>query len=466
MKKKIFTSMMMACLLPIGGWAQVETDSVAVVTGALDFTKADSLPTGEGFTWANDTLKLSDLNIEAENENGIVLPDGATIVLSGNNTINFKHTMQDTGAAIKGIGSLAFTGDGTLNINSSYEAINADGDLQINGGKMAIEMTGESSGGGITASSASIQNSEINITTVADDGIMLTSQTPQDTINNHSLTISNSKINIQATEEEGMVIYGTVTIDNNSVVSIYSGEKEAMEAHEGLMVANSEVELNAPNYAALYGNVISISNSTYKALGNGMNSALRGGEAGATIANSWVESSSPINIASTENSFIRLVSNNEETPDATGISTVYGEYTLPASIEITEGEELIISENATLTVPSGLTLTNNGTATNEGTLHIKAGGALESSTSIDGIIIDDNQMVGTETIEAQSTRIYSAEGKIIVIAPQPTDVQIISMTGAVVASANVNGQQEFTNLASGVYIVRAGEEIVKLNVAH
>ena len=186
-----------------------------------------------------------------------------------------------------------------------------------------------------------------------------------------------------------------------------------------------------------------------------MNSALRGGEAGATIANSWVESSSPINIASTENSFIRLVSNNEETPDATGISTVYGEYTLPASIEIAEGEELIISENATLTVPSGLTLTNNGTATNEGTLHIKAGGALESSTSIDGIIIDDNQMVGTETIEAQSTRIYSAEGKIIVIASQPTDVQIISMTGAVVASANVSGQQEFANLASGVYIVRA-----------
>lgn len=85
------------------------------------FHKRDSLPTGEGFTWANDTLKLSDLNIEAENENGIVLPDGATIVLSGNNTINFKHTMQDTGAAIKGIGSLAFTGDGTLNINSSYE---------------------------------------------------------------------------------------------------------------------------------------------------------------------------------------------------------------------------------------------------------------------------------------------------------------------------------------------------------
>lgn len=463
MKKKIFTSMMMACLLPIGGWAEVETDSVAVVTGALDFTKADSLPTGEGFTWANDTLKLSDLNIEAENENGIVLPDGATIVLSGNNTINFKHTMQDTGAAIKGIGSLAFTGDGTLNINSSYEAINAAGDLKINGGKMEIETTGESSDGSITSPTLlSINNSEINLNAIEDDGIFVYSGTVE---------INKSTLNIHATEEEGIVC-NNATISNDSHVYLYSGAKEAFEPST-LSISDSYVELFADNepykYQSLYRNAIvtGITNSTFKALGHGNESALREGEQAdstvlkmQSVSNSWVEGYAPIEIETVNNSFVRTIS-----PEAT-TNAVHGEYTLPASIEIAEGEELIISENATLTVPSGLTLTNNGTATNEGTLHIKAGGALESSTSIDGIIIDDNQMVGTETIEAQSTRIYSAEGKIIVIAPQPTDVQIISMTGAVVASANVSGQQEFTNLASGVYIVRAGEEIVKLNVAH
>jgi hypothetical protein len=38
------------------------------------------------------------------------------------------------------------------------------------------------------------------------------------------------------------------------------------------------------------------------------------------------------------------------------------------------------------------------------------------------------------------------------------------MAGAVVASAQVAGQQEFANLAEGVYIVRMGKEIIKLQV--
>ena len=54
--------------------------------------------------------------------------------------------------------------------------------------------------------------------------------------------------------------------------------------------------------------------------------------------------------------------------------------------------------------------------------------------------------------------------KIVVITPEPTDVQIISMAGAVVATDKVTGQREFANLAEGVYIVRMGETIVKLQV--
>ena len=72
--------------------------------------------------------------------------------------------------------------------------------------------------------------------------------------------------------------------------------------------------------------------------------------------------------------------------------------------------------------------------------------------------------VANETIETTEARAYAQANKIVVITPEPTDVQIISMAGAVVASAQVAGQQEFANLAEGVYIVRMGKEIVKLQV--
>ena len=76
----------------------------------------------------------------------------------------------------------------------------------------------------------------------------------------------------------------------------------------------------------------------------------------------------------------------------------------------------------------------------------------------------DGFPVANEAITAQDFRAYAQPNKIIVITPQPTDVQIISMAGAVVATDKVTGQREFANLAEGVYIVRMGETIVKLQV--
>ena len=76
----------------------------------------------------------------------------------------------------------------------------------------------------------------------------------------------------------------------------------------------------------------------------------------------------------------------------------------------------------------------------------------------------DGFPVVNEAITAQDFRAYTQPNKIIVITPEPTDVQIISMAGAVVATDKVTGQREFANLAEGVYIVRMGETIVKLQV--
>ena len=72
--------------------------------------------------------------------------------------------------------------------------------------------------------------------------------------------------------------------------------------------------------------------------------------------------------------------------------------------------------------------------------------------------------VAIEAIEATEARAYAQANKIVVVTPEPTEVQIISMAGAVVATAQVAGQQEFANLTEGVYIVRMGESVVKLQV--
>lgn len=72
--------------------------------------------------------------------------------------------------------------------------------------------------------------------------------------------------------------------------------------------------------------------------------------------------------------------------------------------------------------------------------------------------------VSNEEIEAQEVKVYTTNGKLVVVTPQPTDVQVVSMAGSLVATEKVSGQREFPNLAGGVYIVRAGEEVFKVKV--
>lgn len=552
MKKAIFTCMVMACLLPIGGWAQTETTPETEVTGALDFTLDTTPAEGDGYKWENGTLTLEGLNLSLEDVNGIVLPDGAKIILKERNTIHFESNQTEDivelSAAIVSTGALNFEGDGSLNIHSSHEAIHAMGNLSINGGAFEIETMGESVNGSVSATSASINNSSITINAATDEGIMLQNLSESNNLKVNNLEIKNSLIEIQATEEEGMVIDGNTNI-NNSLISLYSGAKDAMEVYE-MTISNSQVALNAPNYdSALYGNITSIENSVYIALGKGTESILRNSESGTVISGSWVESSSPITIESVTNSFVRTIS--------TATSTVYGNYTLPSKVTIAENETLIIPEGATLTVPSDFSLTNNGEIQNKGVIYIESGATLDGTESVGGTVIDNNPSrpeityysltiipsegatltsrhdkktvkeggsftlsltidesyagaeptvyvkrgrgewtaleidtvsgyyqirdvrnditvkvsgdgiypVGNETVAPQQARIYASGSKIVVVTPQPTEVQIISMSGAVVAACQVNGQQEFGNLANGIYIVRAGNETIKLHVA-
>ena len=80
------------------------------------------------------------------------------------------------------------------------------------------------------------------------------------------------------------------------------------------------------------------------------------------------------------------------------------------------------------------------------------------------IFYENGFPVANEELTATDARAYAQANKIVVITPEPTDVQIISMTGAVVATDQVTGQREFANLMEGIYIVRMGDTVVKLQV--
>ena len=72
--------------------------------------------------------------------------------------------------------------------------------------------------------------------------------------------------------------------------------------------------------------------------------------------------------------------------------------------------------------------------------------------------------VANEAIAEDETRVYTQEGKIIVVTPNPQEVQIVSMNGSVIATAKVAGQQAFDSMNEGTYIVRVGEDVIKIRL--
>jgi len=87
------------------------------------------------------------------------------------------------------------------------------------------------------------------------------------------------------------------------------------------------------------------------------------------------------------------------------------------------------------------------------------------------IIINDKEFEFTVDKNARptsndvlnSTKIVAGHGSISVSVAQPTHVQIVSMAGAVVYSANV-ASETVVSLPQGLYIVKAGASGVKVVV--
>lgn len=110
---------------------------ITTVKETMDFTGKDVNDTREGYSWdyASKTLTLTNYKVE-EPYNGscIVLPDGAKLVLSGENTLNSKN-----GALIDAKGALEISGIGSLTGSAGGEAaLNAQGALTITDCKLDL----------------------------------------------------------------------------------------------------------------------------------------------------------------------------------------------------------------------------------------------------------------------------------------------------------------------------------------
>ena len=116
---------------------KVTEGGVITVKVAMDFTEKNTNDTGEGYSWdyASKTLTLTNYKVE-EPYNGscIVLPDGAKLVLTGENTFSSKND-----ALIDAKGTLEISGTGSLTGSAGGDAaLNAQGALTITDCKLDL----------------------------------------------------------------------------------------------------------------------------------------------------------------------------------------------------------------------------------------------------------------------------------------------------------------------------------------
>lgn len=127
--KKLLTlalaALMLAVLLPIPAMAEPIT--------VLDFTQENAPESGNNWTWDKDskTLTLNGTTLEAK----LILPDGATIVVNGTNSISapsFGKNDQTPKYVVNcDQGTVTVTGTGTLNITYGTEQ-----DLNVDNGTL------------------------------------------------------------------------------------------------------------------------------------------------------------------------------------------------------------------------------------------------------------------------------------------------------------------------------------------
>ena len=116
-KRRIAIILTLAIVVPL--FACLNVSAAKTLTEGVSILNPRQNMRGEGYFWDNpkDTLTLSDLRIDTEDEYGLKITDGATVILKGDNRI------KATKAALYIGGNVIFRGNGTLTLEGGETGI-------------------------------------------------------------------------------------------------------------------------------------------------------------------------------------------------------------------------------------------------------------------------------------------------------------------------------------------------------
>ena len=250
--------------------------------------------------------------------------ESATLELKGDNIINIKEEdKQGKGITtyIFSVGDLTIVGDGSLTVRNNYfdTLVRSNQSLTIEKVKLDFELK------------------------------YYDESDPRRGISGKNIEIRNkAKVSL----ENGMNTSGNLVISDSTVTC-----EGGISAYKCSILNHSKVKVNANTCAFYLNNCdMSVKNSIVETDGEAEYSI---GAAYSTsvkpnlnIEDSWVDGSGKFDIAD------RKISNSVVFEEKNG--TVTGNAVIPDNVEVRKDHTLTISKPATLTVPSDLTLTNNG----------------------------------------------------------------------------------------------------------
>ena len=302
--------------------------------------------------------------------------ESATLELKGDNIINIKEEdKQGKGITtyIFSVGDLTIVGDGSLTVRNNYfdTLVRSNQSLTIEKVKLDFELKyyDESdprrviSGKNIEIRNKAKVSLENGMNTSGNLVISDSTVTCEGGISAYKCSILNhSKVKVDAYPISALK--GIEIKDSN--VEVYDGKRQGrgflivnFDENEkvSLDIINSKVKVNANTCAFYLNNCdMSVKNSIVETDGEAEYSI---GAAYSTsvkpnlnIEDSWVDGSGKFDIAD------RKISNSVVFEEKNG--TVTGNAVIPDNVEVRKDHTLTISKPATLTVPSDLTLTNNG----------------------------------------------------------------------------------------------------------
>ena len=141
--KKILILIMAAAMILSVSALSLPASAKTVHTKTLSFLSIRANASGDGYKWDNynDTLTLDSINIDTEDDYGLKIVDGATVILKGTSYIKASK------AAVFIEGKVIFKGNGKLVLegeNGIYCSSNNSKDtLTINGGTYDITSTAQ-----------------------------------------------------------------------------------------------------------------------------------------------------------------------------------------------------------------------------------------------------------------------------------------------------------------------------------